>query len=253
MLNEERRRAILQMIQADGRVLVGDLARRFHTSVITIRKDLEFLHHQGQLERTHGGALPVKTGSLRDSSLQEKQRLHRREKTRIAAAATRMIGNGQVIILDSGTTTTAIARSCRHLKNLTVITNAINISAELADSPVELILTGGVLRKNSFSLVGPLAEESLEKLSADLLFLAVDGFDVNYGLTTPNLLEARVNRAMAESARRTIVVCDSSKFGRRSLSLILPTGAVHETITDKSILSHDLSALRKANVEVTLV
>lgn len=253
MLSEERRRAILEMIQEDGRVLVRDLARRFRTSVITIRKDLEFLHHQGQLERTHGGALPLKTGALLDSSLQEKQRLHRQEKTRIAAAATRMIGHGQVVILDSGTTTTAIARGCRHFKNLTVITNAINIGAELADSPVDVILTGGTLRKNSFSLVGPLAEESLRKLSADLLFLAVDGFDVHYGLTTPNLLEARVNRAMAESARRTIVVCDSSKFGRRSLSLILPTSAVHETITDKAILKRDLLALRKANVEVRLV
>jgi DeoR family transcriptional regulator, aga operon transcriptional repressor len=253
MLSEERRRAIVEMIQEDGRVLVSDLARRFRTSVITVRKDLEFLHHEGQLERTHGGALPVKTGALLDNSLLEKERLHRQEKTRIAAAATKMIGKGQVIILDSGTTTTAIARSCRHVKDLTIITNAINIGAELADSPVEVILTGGVLRKNSFSLVGPLAEESLRKLSADLLFLAVDGFDVSYGLTTPNLLEARVNRVMAESARRTIVVCDSSKFGRRSLSLILPTSAVHETITDKSIPKRDLLTLRKANVEVTLV
>jgi DeoR family transcriptional regulator of aga operon len=253
MLSEERRRAILQVIQEDGRVVVRDLARRFHISVITIRKDLEFLHQQGQLERTHGGALPVKTGALMDSSIQEKERLHRQEKTRIAAAAARMISKGQVIILDSGTTTTAIARSCRHVKNLTVITNAINIGAELADSPVEVILTGGTLRKNSFSLVGPLAEESLRKLSADLLFLAVDGFDVGYGLTTPNLLEARVNRAMAESARRTVVVCDSSKFGRRSLSLILPTSAVHETITDKSISKRDLTIIREAKVEVTLV
>ncbi len=253
MLNEERRRAIVEMLQQDGRVLVGDLAKRFHTSLITIRKDLEFLHHQGQLERTHGGALPLKTGALMDGSLQEKERLHHQEKVRIAAAAARMIGKGQVIILDSGTTTTAIARACRNMKSLTIITNATNIAAELADSPVEVILIGGVLRRNSYSLVGPLAEESLRKLSADLLFLAVDGFDVGYGLTTPNLLEARVNRAMAESARRTVVVCDSSKFGRRSLSLILPTSSVHETITDKNILKRDLKVLREAEVEVTLV
>jgi DeoR family transcriptional regulator, aga operon transcriptional repressor len=253
MLSEERRRAILEMVQQEGRVLVRDLAEHFRTSMITIRKDLEFLHHQGQLERAHGGALPVKTGALLDNSLQEKQRLHKQEKTRIAAAATKLIGKGQVIILDSGTTTTAIARSCLHVKNLTIVTNAINIAAELADSQVEVILTGGVLRKNSFSLVGPLAEESLRKLSADLLFLAVDGFDVNYGLTTPNLLEARVNRAMADSARRTIVVCDSSKFGKRSLSLILPTSRVHEAITDKAISKSDLLALRKAKVEVTTV
>ncbi|HXX16965.1 MAG TPA: transcriptional repressor AgaR [Candidatus Eremiobacteraceae bacterium] len=253
MLSEERRRAILDMIEEDGRVVVRDLAKHFRTSLITIRKDLEFLHHQGQLERTHGGALPVKSGALMDSSLQEKERLHRVEKTRIAAAAARMISKDQVIILDSGTTTSAIARSCRHLKNLTIITNAINIAAELANSPVEVILTGGALRKNSFSLVGPLAEESLRKLSADLFFLAVDGFDVHYGLTTPNLLEARVNRAMAESARRTVVVCDSSKFGRRSLSLIIPTAGVHETITDKNISKRDLMTLREAEIEVTLV
>jgi DeoR family transcriptional regulator of aga operon len=253
MLSEERRRAMLEMLQQDGRVLVSDLAKHFRTSLITIRKDLEVLHHQGRLERTHGGALPVKTGALMDSSLQEKERLRRHEKLRIAAAAVQMIAKGQVIILDSGTTTTAIARACRHVKNLTIITNATNIAAELADSEVEVILTGGVLRANSYSLVGPLAEESLRKLSADLLFLAVDGFDVRYGLTTPNLLEARVNRAMADSARRTVVVCDSSKFGRRSLSLILPTSAVHETITDKNIPKHDLKALREADIVVKLV
>jgi DeoR family transcriptional regulator, aga operon transcriptional repressor len=234
-------------------VLVGDLSKRFKTSLITIRKDLEFLHHHGMLERTHGGALPLRTGALNDRTLQEKERLHRQEKMRIAAAAVKMIRSGQVVILDSGTTTTAIARACRDFRSLTIITNATNIAGELAGTPVDVILTGGVLRKNSFSLVGPLAEESLRKLNADLLFLAVDGFDVRYGLTTPNLLEARVNRAMAEAARRTVVVCDSSKFGRRSLSLIMPTSAVHETITDRGMSRHDLKALREAKVEVTLV
>ena len=253
MLSEERRREILEIVQSDGRVLVGDLSKRFNTSLITIRKDLEFLHHHGLLERTHGGALPLRIGALNDRTLQEKERLHRQEKLRIAAAAVKMIRTGQVIILDSGTTTTAIARACRHFRSLTIITNATNISAELAGTAIDVILTGGVLRKNSFSLVGPLAEEALRKLNADLFFLAVDGFDVRYGLTTPNLLEARVNRAMAEAARRTVVVCDSSKFGRRSLSLILPTSSVHETITDRKISKHDLKALREAKVGVTLV
>ena len=99
----------------------------------------------------------------------------------------------------------------------------MNIAAELAGDPVEVILTGGTLRKNSFSLVGPIAEETLRRLSADILFLGVDGFDVQYGLSTPNLLEAKVNRVMVEVAKRTVAVCDSSKFGRRSLSLIAPT------------------------------
>lgn len=252
MLSEERRREIIELLRSQGRVLVRDLSKHFRTSQITIRKDLEYLHHEGHLERTHGGALPTETGALQDSPLREKARQHRQEKIRIAAAAATKIRPGQVIILDSGTTTTAIARACRNIKNLTIITNAMNIAAELAGSPIEVILTGGVLRQNSFSLVGPLAEESLRKLSADLLFLGVDGFDVGYGLTTPNILEARVNRAMSESARRIVVVCDSSKFGKRSLSLIMPTSSVHEAITDKLIAKQDLKALREAGVEVTL-
>ncbi len=253
MLSEERRRKILELLETEGRVLVGDLSKQFRTSLITIRKDLEFLHHEGQLERTHGGALPLRPGALNDRTLREKERLHRREKLRIAAAAVRIIRPGQVVILDSGTTATAIARACRQFQSLTIITNATNIAEELAGTSVEVILTGGTLRKNSFSLVGPLAEESLRRLSADILFLGVDGFDVGYGLTTPNLLEARVNRAMAEAARRTIVVCDSSKFGRRSLSLIMPVSAVHETITDRKVSKQDVKALRAAKVDLTLV
>src|SRR6202034_1583126 len=135
------------------------------------------------------------------------------KKLRIAGSAAAMGREGQVIILDSGTTTTEIARALRSFQNLTIITNAVNIAAELAGTAVEVILTGATLRKNSFSLVGLIAEETLRRLSADLLFLAVDGFDVHYGLRTANLLEAKVNRVMVEVAKRTVAVCDSSKFG----------------------------------------
>src|ERR1700680_4634068 len=116
MLSEERRREILELLRKDGRVLVRDLSHRFRTSQITIRKDLESLHHAGQLERTHGGALPKETGALKDSTLQDKSRQHRSEKVRIANAAAQKIRPGQVIILDSGTTTTAIARACCNIE-----------------------------------------------------------------------------------------------------------------------------------------
>src|SRR6204780_2983879 len=253
MLAEERRRKILELTQRDGRVVVKDLARSFSTSLITIRKDLESLHQMGRIQRAHGGALPMDASALRDPTLHEKEQLHRREKLKIAAAAARFVQPGQVVILDSGTTTTAVARAIKHVRNLTVITNAVNIAAELAGTDIEVILTGGVLRKNSFSLVGPLAEDSLRHITADLLFLAVAGFDVGYGLTTPNILEARVNRVMMESAKATVVVCDSSKFGRRSLSLIAPTSAVHHTITDKKISSKHLRGLREAGIKTILV
>ena len=162
-------------------MLVKDLARHFKISQITIRKDLEILDSQGAVQRTHGGALPVEAGALLDPTLREKEKLHRKEKLRIAEAAAKLVEEGQSVLLDSGTTTTAIARALKDMSRLTVITNAINIAAELAGTHVEVILTGGMLRKNSFSLVGPLAEETLRRLSADLLFLAVDGFDVAGG------------------------------------------------------------------------
>ncbi len=253
LLNEERRRAILDLLNREGRVLVKELADRFDTSQITIRKDLEVLHSQGSLHRTHGGALTVQSGTLVDPSLQEKEKLHRQEKLRIAAAAVAMIEEGQSIILDSGTTTTAIARSLRGFRRLTVITNAVNIAAELATSGIEVILTGGTVRTNSFSLVGPLAEETLRRLSADLLFLGVDGFDTRLGLSTPNLLEAKVNRVMVEIARKTVAVCDSSKFGHRSLSTIVPAAAIHHVITDKRISKADLQNLKDAGIATTLV
>ena len=173
--------------------------------------------------------------------------------TAIAENAASRVKEGQVVILDSGTTTTAIARALRNFQSLTIVTNAVNIAAELAGTSVEVILTGGTLRKNSFSLVGPIAEETLRKLSADQLFLGVDGFDVHYGLSTPNLLEAKVNRVMVEVAKRTVAVCDSSKLGRRSLSLIVPPSALQGVITDRSVPKSDVRALRKSGIEVTLV
>src|SRR5580700_4205954 len=253
MLTEERQRAILEIMRREGRVLVVDLAKQFHTSQVTIRKDLEILHVKGRVHRTHGGALPAREGALEDPTLREKEKLHRKEKLQIAAAAVRMVAEGQVVILDSGTTTTAIARALRNFQNLTIITNAVNIAAELAGTAVEVILTGGTLRKNSFSLVGPIAEETLRRLSADLLFLGVDGFDVHFGLSTPNLLEAKVNRAMMDVARIVVAACDSSKFGRRSLSSIAPLSAVHHLITDGGIPKGDIAALKKTGIQITLV
>jgi DeoR family transcriptional regulator of aga operon len=253
VLNEERRRLIVEILNQDGRVLVGDLAKQFRTSQVTVRKDLDILQGQGRIHRTHGGALPARESALEDPTLREKEKLHRKEKLQIAAAAARMVKEGQVVVLDSGTTTTAIARALRRFESLTIITNAVNIAAELSGSPLEVILTGGTLRKNSFSLVGPIAEETLRRLNADILFLGVDGFDMHHGLSTPNLLEAKVNRVMMEVARIAVAVCDSSKFGRRSLSLIAPPSAVHRLITDRGISKSDLAALKKAGIQVTLV
>jgi DeoR family transcriptional regulator, aga operon transcriptional repressor len=253
ILTEERRRAILDMVSRDGRVVVSNLAEKFATSQVTIRQDLETLDGRGLLHRTHGGALPVRSAALLDPSLHEKEKVHRKEKQRIAAAAARLVQEGQSVVLDSGSTTTAVARALRNIGQLTIITNAVNIAAELAGTSVEVILTGGTLREKSFSLVGPLAEETLRRLSADILYLGVDGFDVQFGLTTPNLLEARVNQVMMKISRRIVAVCDSSKFGSRSLSRIAAPSAIHQVITDRGISRSDLSRLEEAGIEMIVV
>jgi DeoR family transcriptional regulator of aga operon len=253
VLAEERRRQIIELVNRYGKVLVPHLARKFSTSQVTVRQDLEALHAEGLVHRTHGGALPVRSAALLDRRLSEKEKLYRREKRRIAAAAARLVKEGQSVVLDSGSTTTAVARALRHFRQLTIITNAVNIAAELAGTSIEVILTGGIMRENSFSLIGPLAEDALQRLSADLLFLGVDGFDVALGLTTPNLMEAKVNRVMMKIARRRVVVCDSSKFGSRSLSLISAASDIHQVITDRNISESDLTALKDAGINVTVV
>jgi DeoR family transcriptional regulator of aga operon len=253
MLIEERRQHILLIAQNEGRVRVRDLSKALGISQITIRKDLDHLQAKGLLQRSHGGALPAQPGALFDPSLKEKEKSHHSEKERIGVAAAEIVTEGQCVMLDSGTTTTAVAHALKRFSNLTVITNAVNIAAELTGTNFEVILTGGILRKNSFSLVGPLAEDMLAEMHADILFLGVDGFDLEIGLTTPNLLESRVNRAMANGATRVVLVCDSTKFNRRSLSRIVPVSGVHHVITDSNIPKPLVEALQNLNIEVTLV
>jgi DeoR family transcriptional regulator of aga operon len=253
MLIEERRQHIQSLIQSNGRVLVNELSQSLGISQITIRKDLDHLQAKGLIQRTHGGALPVSSGAMFDPSLQEKQKQHSQEKQRIAQAAAKLVQEGQCVMLDSGTTTTAVAQALRRFTHLTVITNAINIAADLAGTDFDVILTGGTLRRNSFSLVGPLAEDVLGEMHADILFLGVDGFDLEIGLTTPNFLESRVNRAMAKSAKRVVVVCDSTKFHRRSLSRIIPPTSIHCLITDRGISDADADTLRSKDIELVLV
>jgi DeoR family transcriptional regulator of aga operon len=253
MLIEERRQHILSLIQKHGRVLVDELSNDLDLSKITIRKDLDYLQSKDLLVRTHGGALPAQAGALSDPTIQEKEELHHEEKVKIAKAAAAMVSEGQCIILDSGTTTTEIARAILSLRHLTVITNALNIAADLARSDFEIILIGGTLRKNSLSVVGPLAEDVLKEMHADIVFIGVDGFDIEIGLTTPNVLEARVNRAMVKAAEKVVAVCDSSKFNRRSLSLIVGTSAIDHVITDSKLPPEEVKAIRDAGIEVTVV
>ena len=256
LLVEERRRLIVEKVNKQGRATVEELGHAFNTSTVTIRADLEALARQGALARAHGGALPVHAPVSNDTPLNIKETRRHAQKLRIGHAAAQLVRDGETIILDSGSTTAEIARQLRQMKleSLTVITNALNVALELSGlAHVRVMMLGGLLRQTSYSLVGPDAEHTLGKLSADRLFLGVDGLDPAVGVTTPDPLEASLNALMIRVSRQTVAVLDASKLGQRSLSVITPVNRLHRVITDTSASAETVEALRAAGVEVQLV
>lgn len=255
LLGEERRRKILELLEKNGQVTITDLARRFSVSAVTVRADLDALSSSAAVMRSHGGAVR-RNEATHDYPLRLKATLHRSEKIRIGQAAAQLVQPNETIILDSGTTTAEIAVHLKQMKiqPLTVITNALNISMELIDAAgISVIVIGGLLRPVSYSFVGPQAETMLKELHADRLFLAVDGFDVEAGPSTPDILEAQLNSCMVRVAREVTVVADSSKLGRRSVSRISPFERISRLITDRRAPPEFVDALRKRGMQVILV
>ncbi len=252
LLGEQRRRKILELLEHKGQITVGDIVEKFSISAVTARGDLDALASGGAAIRSHGGAVRQMEAN-RDYPLRLKAALHRSEKTKIGRAAADLIQPGEVIILDSGTTTAEIARQlkAKNLQQVTVITNALNIVSELVDANgISVIGLGGLLRPVSLSFVGPQAEAMLRDLHADRLFLAVDGFDFENGPSTPDVLEAQLNAVMMSVARETNVVADYSKLGRRSVSRIGPIEKVHRLITDTHAPEEFTRKLRNRGIEV---
>ena len=242
------------MVEEKGRVTVDELADHFAISKVSIRSDLRLLDKLGVLARSRGGALVIRDGE--DLPINIKENLHRAQKIRIAEEAVKQINDGETIILDSGSTTAEIAKQIRGMKlnSINVITNALNIAVLLATTPhVNLIMPGGILRANSFSLSGPQAERALEGLHADRLFLGVDSIDPEIGLMTPYLLEAQLNAQMIRISRKVIAVADSSKLMRRNLSVIARMDQINMLITDKAAQPDMVELFKSAGLEVVLV
>lgn len=255
LLSEERRREILSLLEEHGRVTVNSLAAQFHISAVTIRSDLEELANKGLLVRSHGGAI-LPLSPQQEYPLQLKKALHHAEKVRIGRVAAQLIQPRQTVIIDGGTTTAEVARALKRTipEALTVITHALNIALELADSPnISLIMIGGVFRHVSRSFVGPPAERMISDLHADHFFLAVDGLDPETGPSTPDVLEAQLNAQMIRAAREVSVIADATKFGRRSLSLIGDIRSIHRVITDSRVNEEMVCQLRKMGIEVVVV
>ena len=253
LLSEERRMQIVQLVRENGRVLVQELSERFSTSAVTIRNDLNELHRRGLLVRSRGGAVHYETSNT-ESPLNERLQTQAAEKRRIAATAAAMVKDGETIILDSGTTTQEIARHLKGKKGLQVITNGVNVAMELLGvQGIQLVIVGGILRADSVSVVGGFAENMLEHLSADRLFLGAAACDPDFGPSTPDLEESLVNQAMVKIAREVVLVADSTKFTKRSMSRIVALSGIHKIITDRSVSRDIEERLRAAGCELLLV
>lgn len=252
MMAEERRIQIIQILRKAGRVKVNELASQFNTSAVTIRNDLNDLAQRGLVQRSHGGAM-LPDAILRESPVQERLKAHADEKCRIGAIAATMIHDSETIILDSGTTTLEIARKIKNKKGLHIITNGINIAAELLDArDCEVFIVGGTVRGESASISGRFAEEMFDQFSADKLFLSGAGCDLEFGVSGANLEETMVNRAMLRIAREIILVADASKFSRRSMSRIAPFSEIDTVISDKSLSEDIQTKLRSSGCNLIL-
>jgi DeoR family transcriptional regulator of aga operon len=248
----DRVSAILDRVAGTGSVDARHLATEFRVSAATIRRDLQVLEDQKLLSRTHGGAVAIDVAY--ELPVRYRVGQHREEKTLVARRAAALLPNGPLILgLTGGTTTHILARLLAERVDLTVVTNALDIAAELALRPrLKLIMTGGVSRTQSYELVGPIADRALGGLNIEIAVVGVDGISARGGLTTHDEIEAHTNATMIRRADRVLVVADGSKVGRVCLAGICPITGVATLVTDASADPAAVDAIRKAGTEVVI-
>ena len=252
-----RRSAILQLLKNDSSVNVTELSRRFGVSEVTIRKDLRILKERKLLVRVHGGAIiggPTNPEPAEERHLNFKKMVNMREKEAIGRAAVKYIKEGDTILVDSGTTALEVVKNLQQFQDLTVITNSISAMMEaLKYKRFNVILLGGTVRESSMSLVGPLAESNLKLFYCDKLFLGVDSFSVETGLSTPSVDEASTNQVMISRAREVIGVFDSSKVNKRALAFIADVDKIHTVVTDNNLPANVKRQLKAMRINVETV
>lgn len=250
MYAPERHQQILAAARAEGRVDVSELSRMLSVTPETVRRDLTVLERHGLVRRVHGGAIPVERFGFEPALADRESRLGG-QKERIAKVALEELPDGGSVILDAGSTTIRLAEMLPADRELTVVTHALPIAMVLANRPnVSLHLLGGSVRGRTLAAVGDWTLRALEDIYADVAFLGTNGITVAQGLTTPDLAEAHVKRALAASARRVVVLADHTKIGRSDFVRVAPIGAVDTLITDSDVDRELVEELMAAGVEV---
>jgi DeoR family transcriptional regulator, aga operon transcriptional repressor len=250
LLTGERRVRIGELVARNGSVRVNELSRLFGVTEVTVRNDLDAMAREGLLVRDRGGAIAHASTNL--STAFEKRALeHAEQKRRIGRAAAALVDNGETIILDAGSTVMEMARNLTEEKSFTVVTTALNIATQVGALPkVHVLVAGGFLSPETISTVGAIAERDLERLTVDKLFLSTQAFDVDTGLTDISLDVARVKAAMIRSARRIILLADSSKWGLSTFAKIAPLAEIDVLITDDGLSEEARKAIRQFEIEL---
>jgi DeoR family transcriptional regulator of aga operon len=244
---------ILTELEKEGHVKVIDLSERLGVSTVTIRKDLTELENKRMLFRNHG-SVSLFSSLISDRHIDEKEKIMVDEKLRIAEAANRLLERNDRIIIASGTTVLAFANRINFTEPLTVITSSVKVSLSLCyRQNIDVIQLGGPMRKSSASVIGPEAENFLNNLSCNKLFISIDGLDIEYGLTTSNIGEAHLNQVMMRAAQKVIVLTDASKFGKRGFGKVCNLNQVHQIITDTNAPAAAVQMIRDKGIEVNLV
>ncbi|QBR94597.1 DeoR/GlpR family DNA-binding transcription regulator [Nocardioides euryhalodurans] len=254
MYAEERQQAMAQLIGQQGRLSVAQLAGTFDVTTETVRRDLSSLERIGLVRRVHGGAVPSSSLSVIESALGERDQANISAKDAIATAAVQLLPPpGSVVVLDAGSTTARLAAVLPREHRLTVVTHAVPVAARLAGLPhIELHLLPGRVRPTTHAAVGTDTVAALGELRADVAFVATNGLSCGFGLTTPDRDEAATKRAIVGSARRTVVLADSSKIGVETSIRFASIDDVDVLVTDADIDDDDRDALVKAGLEVVV-
>ncbi|MFX0557772.1 DeoR/GlpR family DNA-binding transcription regulator [Maribacter sp. CXY002] len=252
MLANQRKSKIIDILKEDGSAKVVALARIFKVTEVTIRQDLEKLEEEGLIVREHGGAfLKDIPSQVQSMTLANQDNLDLKEA--IAIKCLEFIESGDTIILDSGSTTTEIAKKLVGYTNLTVITNALNIALLLGTEPgIEVIMTGGEFKPPTLSLTGQKAADFFEGLNVQKLFLATAGISLKSGLTYPSLSDLVVKKAMIEAAQITYLVADHTKFGQNALASLGALSLIDYIITDAGMEKKDKQVLKDNEIEVII-
>jgi DeoR family transcriptional regulator, fructose operon transcriptional repressor len=243
----DRQEQILKMINRQKEIKVSELSHVFGVAEMTIRRDLEKMEQLGMIRRTFGGAIPV---TSKDIDLWERARVMMEEKEQIGQTAARRIKPGEAIFIDAGSTTLQVARHLDPNADVTVVTNALNVTNELANKGISAIVVGGLLRKATSSLVGPIAEEVIRKMAFDQVFLGASGVTVEHGFSNSNVFEAELKRLVISKAKKVNVVIDHSKFGIQSLASFAELHQVHHVYTDRAVESGLITTCRQSGIEI---